>query len=135
MAEVLRVPVKKEIRHWALKESQKDEEEIFYRFPRIGKWIDGEENPTFKQLQKLTDYLKVPFGYMFLESPPRDNMMEVEFRSLNNKLPEMSKNLKDTIMEMDSKRSWMSDYRKSLGWSKLDIILRFNEYKNEDVLL
>ena len=134
MAESVRVPVKKEIWFWAIRESQKDEEEIFHKFPKMSKWINGEESPTFKQLEKVANYLKVPFGYMFLENPPRDNIMEVEFRSINNKLPEMSKDLKDTIMEMDSKRNWMSDYRKSLGWDKLDIIVQFNENKSEDIL-
>lgn len=134
MARPVKVPVKKEIWHWALKESQKDEDEIFYRFPKIDKWIAGEESPTFKQLEKVANYLKVPFGYMFLESPPKYDVMEIEFRSINNKLPEMSKNLKDTIMEMDSRRKWMSDYRKSLGWEKLDVIVQFNEYKSGDIL-
>lgn len=134
MAESVKVPVKTEIWIWAIRESQRDEEEIFHKFPKLNKWINGEENPTFKQLENVANYLRVPFGYMFLENPPRDNIMEVEFRSINNKLPEMSKDLKDTIMEMDSKRNWMSDYRKSLGWDKLDIIVQFNENKSEDIL-
>ena len=134
MAQSVRVPVKKEIWFWAIRESQRDEEEIFHKFPKLNKWINGEENPTFKQLENVANYLRVPFGYMFLENPPKDNIMEVEFRSINNKLPEMSKDLKDTIMEMDSKRNWMSDYRKSLGWDKLDIIVQFNENKSEDIL-
>jgi len=134
MTDTVRIPVKKEIWIWAIKESQKNEDEIFARFPKMINWINGEENPTFKQLEKVADYLKVPFGYMFLENPPKDNIMEIEFRSINNKLPKMSKNLKDTIIEMDRRRNWMSDYRKKLGWDKLEIIVEFNKRKSDDIL-
>lgn len=134
MTKPVRVPVKKEVWIWAIKESQRDEEEIFVRFPKMNKWISGEENPTFKQLEAVADYLKVPFGYMFLGNPPKDDVMEIEFRSINNKLSKMSKNLKDTIMEMDRRRNWMSDYRKNLGWDKLEIIVKFNNSKSKGVL-
>ena len=135
MATSVRVPVKKEIWFWAIKESQRDLDEIFARFPKIDKWInEEEENPTFKQLEKVAKFLRVPFGYMFLDKPPKENVMETEFRTINNKLPEISKNLKDTIMEMDRRRNWMSDYRKSLGWDKLDIIVQFNKYKNKNII-
>ena len=135
MAKEVRFPLKKEILIWAIKEAQVDEEEVLRKFTNLEKWIDGEENPTFKQIEKLANYLKIPFGYMFLEKPPIVDVMEVEFRTINNKLPEMSKNLKDTIIEMDKRRNWMSDYRRKIGIDKLDIIKHFNENKTDDVIL
>mgnify|MGYP001207951610 FL=1 len=134
MATSVRVPVKKEIWFWAIKESQRDLNEILDRFPKIDKWINEEENPTFNQLEKVAKFLRVPFGYMFLDKPPKENIMETEFRTINNKLPEVSKNLKDTLMEMDRRRNWMSDYRKSLGWDKLGIIDEFSKHKNQNII-
>ncbi|NLJ80802.1 MAG: ImmA/IrrE family metallo-endopeptidase [Firmicutes bacterium] len=52
---------------------------------------------------------------------------------LVTKSPEISKNLQDTILEMDRKRSWMSDYRKEFGWTKLDIIDKFRRKNTGDV--
>lgn len=63
MGEPLRVPIKKEIWLWAIEESQKNVGEIFSRHPEIYKSINGEQHPTFKQLEKIADYLKIPFGY------------------------------------------------------------------------
>ena len=134
MAEEVRFPLKKEILLWALKEAQVDEDEVLHQFPNLEKWIDGEKHPTFKQIENLANYLKIPFGYMFLEKPPIVDVMEAEFRTINNKLPKMSKNLKDTIMEMDKKRNWMSDYRKKIGIDKLDIIKHFNKNKTDDAI-
>ncbi|NLJ73360.1 MAG: ImmA/IrrE family metallo-endopeptidase, partial [Firmicutes bacterium] len=133
MAEPVRVPVKKEIWHWALRESQKDEAEFYGRFPQAEKWLKQERNPTFKQLESAAKYLQIPFGYMFLDTPPKENVMEIEFRSISNKIPQISKDLQDTILEMDRRRNWMSDYRKDLGWTKLDIIKDFNEQKSGDI--
>jgi Zn-dependent peptidase ImmA (M78 family) len=68
-----------------------------------------------------------------LEKPPKENVLETEFRSINNKIPDISKNLKDTIIEMDSKKTWISDYRNKLGWDKLEIINQFNENKKDNI--
>ncbi|MCK9217204.1 MAG: ImmA/IrrE family metallo-endopeptidase [Firmicutes bacterium] len=139
MSSVERIQIKEEILHWVIQESQKESEEIINKFPKVVGWIKGDIKPTFKQLQDFANFLKVPFGYLFLREPPKINIMEAEFRTINNKLPYMSKNLKDTITSMDIRRSWMSDYRKDLGWEKLNIIKEFNDKKNglikEDIIL
>ena len=41
------------------------EEEIFKKYPQINQWITGKKNPTFKQLEKFANFLKIPFGYLF----------------------------------------------------------------------
>lgn len=129
MGNPVRIPIKKEIWNWALKEAQKDETEFFERFPQAEKWLKQELDPTFNQLEDVAKFFQVPFGYMLLDTPPNENVMRVEFRSISNKIPQISKNLQDTILEMDRKRSWMSDFRKDLGWSKLDVIKEFNNQK------
>lgn len=35
---------------------------------------------------------------------------------------------------MDRRRSWMSDYRKDIGWTKLDIIRSFSEQKDGEIV-
>lgn len=119
MARGNRVKVNKEIYAWAIKESQKDFEEIKAKFENIEKWINQDSKPTFRQLESLADYLKVPFGYMFLDKPPKSNIIEGEFRTIGNKMPNISKNLKDTIYDMSRKQDWISEYRKENGWEKM----------------
>lgn len=130
MSNVERIQIKREILFWALQESQKEKAEVFGKFPQMADWINGTKKPTFKQLQNLAAYLKIPLGYLFLKTSPQTDIMEVEFRSINSKLPDISKNLKDTIMSMDIKRNWMSDYRRDLGWDKLTLMERFSQQKN-----
>ncbi len=132
MTKYIRIPVKPNIWHWALEESQKDKTEFFDRFPTAEKWLNQELNPTFKQLEDVANFFRVPFGYMLLDSPPQTNIVEVEFRSISNKIPQISKSLQDTILEMDSKRSWMSNYRRENRWTKLDVISGFAKRKIDE---
>lgn len=124
-----RINIKKEIYQWALIESQKENEEVINKFPKIEQWMAGIQNPTFRQLESFAKFLKIPFGYLFLETPPKIDIMEAEFRTIKNKHPYISKNLKDTITAMDIRRKWMSDYRKELGWDELTVINDFKKNK------
>lgn len=37
------------------------------RSNRKEKWISGEDNPTYKQLVKISEIFNIPFGYLFLD--------------------------------------------------------------------
>ncbi len=125
MSQAIRYAVKKDVILWAIEESQKNMCDVELKFPKISEWICGNSAPTMKQIENLANYLKVPFGYMFLATPPKTNVMKAEFRSIDNKLPTVSKNLKDTLLEMDRNQSWMSEFRRELGCDKLNIIKDF----------
>jgi hypothetical protein len=75
MATGNRVEVRRDIYLWAIEESQKDFGEIKNRFEKIEAWISGANHPTFRQVESLANFLGVPLGYMFLEEPPRTNLI------------------------------------------------------------
>lgn len=133
MTKIDKVSVKKEIYEWAIKESQKDFEEIEDRFANIKDWILQNSSPTFRQIQSLANFLKVPLGYMFLDKPPKKNIIKSEFRSIGSKVPSISKNLQDTIFNMGRKQSWISEYRKDNGWDKV-ISTDFIKMNKEDTV-
>lgn len=56
---------------------------------------------------------------MFLDSPPKASIVETEFRTIGNKMPRISKNLQDTLINMGEKKDWLSEQRKINGWSKI----------------
>lgn len=114
-----RIMVNREIFEWAIRESQLSMPIIRSRFKAIDQWIAQELHPTYKQLEKFAHFLKVPFGYMFLDNPPAIDIIESEYRTLGNKAPFMSKNLKDTISDMSRKKDWLSDFRRENGWARI----------------
>lgn len=129
MATANRVAVKKAIYKWAIQESQRDFEEIKDKFPGIEEWIYGETKPTFRQLESLAKFLRVALGYMFLDNPPETSVIESEFRTIDNKIPNISKNLQDTLFNMGRKQTWISEYRQDNGWDKVIPV----EFKNWDL--
>lgn len=133
MSMTTRVKVKKEIYIWAIDESQIEYDVIKFRFNKIDEWISGVSCPTFRQLEELANFLKIPFGYMFLNKPPKKDIMESEFRTIGNKMPHISKNLKDTLSTMAKKKDWLSEYRKEKGWEKVLTNKYSNFNKNDSI--
>lgn len=128
-----RIKVSEEIYLWAIKESQKEIEEIKNKFNKIEDWISQSDSPTFRQLENLANFLKVPLGYLFFDKPPKANIIESEFRTIGNKVPQISKNLKDTLYSMGRKKDWLSEYRRKNGWKKL-ISENYNNLDNRDII-
>lgn len=133
MARGNRVEVRRDVYLWAIKESRKDFGEIQNRFKKIETWISGENHPTFRQVESLANFLGVPLGYMFLDEPPRTNFIESEFRTIGNKIPEISKDLQDTLYIMARKKDWLSEHRRRKGWGKL-LSDDFNNLSKENIL-
>ena len=124
MADTNRIKINKKIYIWAIKESKKDFKEIEYKFKDIESWISQDKFPTFRQVEKLANFLKVPLGYMFLDEPPKTDIIQSEFRTIGNKVPEVS--------NLGRKRDWLSEYRREKGWEKL-IPDDFNDLSNKDI--
>lgn len=70
---------------------------------------------------------------MFLNKPPSSDIIEKEFRTIGNKMPSISKNLKDTIYEMSRKQDWISEYRQNNGWDKIIIDTLYQQNHNSYV--
>ncbi len=114
-----RLIINKDIYLWAIKESKIDFDKILLKFKNIEAWISEEAFPTFRQVEDLARFLNVPLGYMLLSKPPKTDIIESEFRTIGNKIPEISKDLKDTLFHIGRKRDWLSEYRKEKGWESL----------------
>ncbi len=132
MSKTNRIEINKEIYMWAIRESQINYDEIKLRFDKIDAWISQESLPTFRQVERLANFLKVPLGYMFLDEPPKKDVIQSEFRTIGNKLPGISKELKDTLYSIGRKKDWLSEYRKEKGWKKL-IPDEYNDLASMDV--
>ncbi|EGY78648.1 hypothetical protein HMPREF9129_1662, partial [Peptoniphilus indolicus ATCC 29427] len=121
------VKINPDVLKWAIKESGKSEFEIINKFPKIDNWIIEEDLPTFKKIEDLSNFFKIPLGYFFLSEPPKSFKFKADFRSINNVFPKASKNLKETIIDMSQRQNWLIEYREKLGYEDLEINRKFNE--------
>lgn len=95
---------------------------------RLLAWEEGEYRPTFRQAQKLAKAFHVPFGYLFLPSPPREEIKLPDLRSVGGMItPDFSLEFVDLYNEILRKQEWFRDFRIQEGAGPLSFIGKFSE--------
>lgn len=91
-------------------------------------WERGDAHPTFRQARMLANVLRVPFGYLFLESPPEMDVQIPDLRTIGSvhRPQAISLELRDIIEEVLLKQDWYREYRESHGATPLDFVGRFD---------
>lgn len=114
------VDIHPEIINWALKQAnEKNIDEALLR--NVRQWIDGKKVPTFKQIEDFSKKASIPLGYFFLKTPPKEKINLIDYRTVDSlALIEPSRNLIDTIFEMEAIQDWMAAYRQDMGYGKCD---------------
>ena len=110
------VKIQPTIINWAL--SQTKEEKLGAKLMKnIEQWLSGAKCPTFRQVEDFSRRSNIPLGYFFLQTPPEEQIKLLEYRTIDSiRLTEPSRDLIDTIHEMESVQQWMHDYRKEAGY-------------------
>lgn len=86
-------------------------------------WVNGEKQPTFNQVEKVSKATGIPLGYFFLQTPPVEELSIVEYRTIDSiELKNPSRNLIDTLHDMDQVQTWMHEYLVSEANSPLAFV-------------
>jgi Zn-dependent peptidase ImmA (M78 family) len=76
----------------------------------IDKFLVGDKLPTYNQLEKISNIINVPVGLLTLQHKVNINTQRLSFRTHNsNTIDEMSAELRDTIIEMQEKQSFLQE--------------------------
>lgn len=95
---------------WALSRVS-NPDEIETRFPKLAEWMNGQSQPTLKQLEKFAKATCTPFGALFLSTPPEYRLHIPHFRTLDDKHPhQASPNLIETTYTMERRQSWLREH-------------------------
>lgn len=128
--------INKELLEWAILRAGFDLEEFYSKNPKVQKWAENESKPTLKQLEDFTQKVHVPFGYMFLENPPQEELPIPFFRSGKEK-PEadgVTLNVYHTIQILLERQSWLSDYLSDVDYENLSFVGRYDVGANFKVI-
>lgn len=131
----VRIEVKPEIFSWV--ESQIDVDNLREALKEnFYKWIRGEKRPTLRQIEALSQATHIPLGYFFLSKPPVENHSFIEFRTIDSEeLVKPSRDLIDTINEMERVQDWMKDYLQDQSFDDFDYVGSVNKKDSiEDVV-
>lgn len=110
------VSINREVLNWALNRSGLTVDDLQSKFSRIRQWISGQSQPTLRQLESFAQATSTPFGYFFLEKPPKERLPIPFFRTHDDeKVHAPSPDLLDTIHMMQQRQSWMREYLVEMG--------------------
>ncbi|GEO69206.1 ImmA/IrrE family metallo-endopeptidase [Levilactobacillus acidifarinae] len=113
----VRIPVKPDILKWVSNQSGNLLTDDWKS--KLEQWTKQEKQPTVNQLKQLSQKTKIPFGYFFLQNIPKEEIPLLKFRTINNyEIEHPSRDLIDTIVDMETKQDWLSNYRQKQGFPK-----------------
>ncbi len=107
--------VEKEMLQWAVDRAHINIETLSKKLTvkreKIEKWLSGEAKPTFRQAQQLAQKLHIPFGYLFLSHPPKEEMPFPDFRTIKNRPSyHQSTYLMELLYDLQRKQTWYKEY-------------------------
>jgi Predicted Zn peptidase len=86
-------------------------------------WRTGEKIPTFNQVEALSRATNIPLGYFFLKAPPKEDISLLDYRTIDSvELQNPSRNLVDTIHDMENIQEWMKNHLIRQDTAKLNFV-------------
>ena len=107
MAQTARVNVPRNILDWVMSIGAEDHLSESQR-QNIDAWKQGRKRPTISQLHTVSNQLRVPFGYFFMDEPIDDTPPVYAKRTIGSQQPQghPSRDLVDTIDQMTAIQDW-----------------------------
>lgn len=129
------VNIQPAILNWAL--GQTNEEKLGEKLvENVKHWLDGSKCPTFNQIEEFSKKTHIPIGYFFLQTPPKEQIDLLEYRTMDSiELANPSRDLLDTIHEMEVVQEWMADYKKELDYDKVAFVGSLNGITDVNVIV
>lgn len=85
-------------------------------------WEEGREPISFAQAQKYANITKIPFGYLYLDTPPVEKLPIPDRRTIGSRNNRISIELKDTISDALIKQDWYREYAISNGLPDVKLV-------------
>jgi Zn-dependent peptidase ImmA (M78 family) len=123
-----RVSVNSRLLTWAIARAGYDLASFTEEHTRVGKWIAGQEQPTIKQLEDFSKKVYVPFGYLFLSEPPREEIPIPFFRTAKKAATSVLNNINvyDTILMLQQRQDWLREYWQENDRPQLAFVGKFS---------
>jgi Zn-dependent peptidase ImmA (M78 family)/transcriptional regulator with XRE-family HTH domain len=117
---------------WSRRRAGLTEAEVAESIPvkeeKVLAWESGESKPTFRQAQQWASLAHVPFGYLFLNEPPKEVLPLPDLRTVGSAAAPAapSVDLLDTVRDVLKKHEWYLDYLKDQERAPLPFVGKFS---------
>ncbi|MBN1917509.1 MAG: ImmA/IrrE family metallo-endopeptidase, partial [Verrucomicrobia bacterium] len=90
---------------------------------KLAQWESGKAAPTLRQLEVFACATYVPVGYLFLPTPPREQVPIPDLRTIGNEhIGHPSPDLLDTIHICQQRQAWYRDHTRSAGHKPVSFV-------------
>jgi Zn-dependent peptidase ImmA (M78 family) len=111
----MRVDVNPDLLRWACERAGLDTQIVALRMPKLPDWETGKTKPTLKQIERFANIVHAPLGYLFLSTPPVENIPIPDFRTVGNThIGHPSPDLLETIYLSQQRQEWYRDFSRSM---------------------
>ena len=118
----VRVPVAPAVLEWAQERSGHSADEVEHRFGRWHEWVTGDTSPTVNQVEELASFTHLPFGFFFLEEPPKIELPIPDYRlGAHGRRLDPSPELLDSVYASQQRQDWFRDYALRNGLEPSDL--------------
>lgn len=116
---------------WSRERAGLSTEQVAKKLPvkpdRVQEWEAGEAKPTFLQAQKWASVAHIPFGFLFLQQPPVEQLPLPDLRTVGGIAPQRpSLELLDTVRDAIRKQDWYLEYLQHHERQPLTFVGRFS---------
>lgn len=73
-------------------------------------WMSGEKSPTIKQLEQFAKSVHLPFGFLFVDNAPEEEIPFPLFRGAAGRSNIFDINVYDTVNIILKRQGWLEDY-------------------------
>lgn len=118
-----RIAIKPELLQWAYTRAGYSFDDVVIKFPKFPEWVHGTTQPTLKQVENFAAAMHVPFGFLFMPTPPQEQVPITDFRTLNgHSVQRPSPNLLETIYNCQERQDWYKEYLRTNREQPLDFV-------------
>ncbi|MGK4260270.1 ImmA/IrrE family metallo-endopeptidase [Parabacteroides johnsonii] len=110
MATLDRVNINADRYCWAIQRAGLAVDEYLEQHPKVALWIEGTKMPTVKQLEEFARNVNVPFGFLFLDNTPHEEVPIPMFRGEAGRYEHFDLNVYDTVNAIQQRQDWLEDY-------------------------
>lgn len=130
--------VNREVLGWAMERAEVPADALAQRLAvkpqQVEDWLSGDDRPTFGQAQKAASALSIPFGYLYLQKPPVEDLSIPDLRTVGGERGNLDVNLKSLLSDIEFKQDWFRDFRQQNGYESLPFIDRYTVNDKADVI-
>ena len=106
---VHRIDIRPEMIAWAIERAGYDVGVYLSEHPDVEAWFKQEKQPTEKQLEDFAKRIHIPYGYLFLNEPSREEVPIPMFRGSAGD-GAFNLNVYDTVLSVQRRQEWLTDY-------------------------